>query len=143
MELSNEGTAEVIRRPLTLIETNSRFGGVMVETREREKIYTTMESAGPSTALVVLFSLLIVAVLGFMVYFFSNNELRNAPPTVIERDTQTNVPIPITAPTAPPPAPNINILPNNNASGEANPGSSGTDETNTPNSTPGGQSPTP
>src|SRR2546430_2518580 len=100
----------------------------MVETRERDVVYTTdPDATGPSTALVVIFSLLIVAVLGFMIYFFSNNDLRNNPQTIIERNSETAVPVPIPAPVAPAPninlpspapsapAPNINVMPNNNA----------------------------
>jgi hypothetical protein len=107
----------------------------MVETRERETVYTTDPDAGPSTALVVLFSLLIVAVLGFMVYFFSNNDLRNNPQTIIERNTstQTTVPVPVPAPSAP--APNINITPSTP--------DLGTPSTSTPSSTPSGNSTTP
>ena len=85
----------------------------MVETKDREVVYTTDAGAGPSTAMVVLFSLLIVAVLGFMIYYFSNNDLRNSTPNIIERNTNTTttmpVPVPVTAPSVP--APNINITP--------------------------------
>lgn len=89
----------------------------MVETREREVVYTQDADAGPSTALVVLFSLLIVAVLGFMIYYFSNNNLRNDLPTntIIERNTTTTTPVPVPTPTTNP-VPDINITPpaNNN-----------------------------
>jgi hypothetical protein len=110
----------------------------MVETRERETVYTTDPDAGPSTALVVLFSLLIVAVLGFMVYFFSNNDLRNNPQTIIERNTstQTTVPVPVPAPSAP--APNINVMPSTPSAPDL-----GTPSTSTPSSTPSGNSTTP
>jgi hypothetical protein len=85
---------------------------VMVETRERDVVYTTDAGDGPSAALVVLFSVLIVAVLGFMVYYFSNNNLRTeAPTTIIERNTNTTIPVPTpTAPSAPA-MPDINITP--------------------------------
>ena len=73
----------------------------MVETRERETVYTTEEDAGPSTLLMVLFSLLIVALLGFLVYFFSNTNLKNNPAQIIEHNTQTTVPTPIPPPSTP------------------------------------------
>lgn len=74
----------------------------MVDTKEREVVYTTDASdAGPSTAMVILFSLLIVAVLGFMIYYFSNNDLRTNN-TIIERNTETTIPVPLPTPSAPP-----------------------------------------
>lgn len=84
----------------------------MVETREREVVYATDRGDGPSTVLVVLFSLLIAAVLGFMIYYFSNNSLRvDNPTTIIQRDTTTTIPVPTpTAPSAPS-MPDINITP--------------------------------
>lgn len=84
----------------------------MVETKEREVVYTEA-SDGPSTVLVVLFSLLVVAVLGFMVYYFSNNSLRvDNPTTIIERNTNTTTPVPMPVPTpSAPAAPDINITP--------------------------------
>jgi hypothetical protein len=100
----------------------------MVETRERDVVYTTDSETGPSTALIVLFSLLIVAVLGFMVYFFSNSDLRNNPQTIIERNTNTTVPMPIPTPSAPS-APDINITP---PSTPATPAPSSNNGTTTP-----------
>jgi hypothetical protein len=74
----------------------------MVDTREREVVYTTdATDSGPSTAMVILFSLLIVAVLGFMIYYFSNNDLRTNN-TIIERNTETTIPVPLPTPSAPP-----------------------------------------
>jgi hypothetical protein len=92
----------------------------MVETREREVIYTDAPSDGPSTVLVVLFSLLVIGVLGFMIYYFSNNNMSN-PMTVIERNTTTTntVPMPTPVPSAP-----INITPpstNSGSSGSSSP----------------------
>lgn len=85
----------------------------MVETRERDVVYTTDATDGPSAVLVVLFSLLVVAVLGFMVYYFSNNSLRmDNPTTIIERNTTTTTPVPMPVPTpTAPAAPDINITP--------------------------------
>jgi hypothetical protein len=80
----------------------------MVETRERDVVYTTDATDGPSTVLVVLFSLLIVAVLGFMVYYFANNSVRmDNPTTIIERNTTTTNPVPMPTPVPSP----INITP--------------------------------
>lgn len=83
----------------------------MVETREREIVNVTGDS-GPSTAMVILFSLLTVAVLGFMVYFFSNNDLRtNNPTTIIDRETNTNTTTPFPVPSAPAPSVDLPSLP--------------------------------
>jgi hypothetical protein len=88
----------------------------MVETRERDVVYTTDASDGPSTVLVVLFSLLIVAVLGFMVYYFANNNVRmDNPTTIIERNTTTTQPVPMPTPVPSP----INITPPSTNSGSA------------------------
>ena len=77
----------------------------MVETREREIVNVTDRDAGPSTAMVILFSLLTVAVLGFMIYFFSNNDLRNPTTnTIIERNTTTTTPVPVPSPSLPAPS---------------------------------------
>jgi hypothetical protein len=81
----------------------------MVETKEREVVYTTEPDTGPSTAMIIIFSLLIVAVLGFMIYYFSNSNLNTAP-SIIERDTTTTIPVPVPGPPAPS-APDINITP--------------------------------
>jgi hypothetical protein len=81
----------------------------MVDTKEREVVYTTDADTGPSTALVVIFSLLIVAVLGFMIYYFSNANLNNAP-SIIQHDTSTTTTVPVPVP-SPSPAPSINITP--------------------------------
>lgn len=74
----------------------------MVETREREVIYTEAPADGPSTVLTVLFSLLVIGVLGFMIYYFSNHNMSN-PMTIIERNTSTTntVPMPTPVPSAP------------------------------------------
>jgi hypothetical protein len=84
----------------------------MVETREREVVYTEAAD-GPSAVLVVLFSLLVVAVLGFMIYYFSNNSLRmDNPTTIIERNTTTTTPVPMPVPTPTAPSvPDVNITP--------------------------------
>jgi hypothetical protein len=80
----------------------------MVETREREVVYATDAGDGPSAVLVVLFSVLIIAVLGFMVYYFSNNSMRmDNPTTIIERNTTTTQPVPMPTPVPSP----INITP--------------------------------
>ena len=76
----------------------------MVETRDREIVYTTSTDTGPSTALAIVFSLMILAVVGFMIYFFSSNALENRTPSLIERDTttsttNTNTPVAVPTPT--------------------------------------------
>jgi hypothetical protein len=95
----------------------------MVETREREVVYTDVPSDGPSTVLTVLFSLLVIGVLGFMIYYFSNHNMSN-PTTLIERNTSTTntVPMPTPVPSAP-----INITPPSTDSGSSSPAPVGGD----------------
>ena len=86
----------------------------MVQVTPQREVYTEriFDDSGPATAMVVMFSLLIIAVLGFMVYYFSNANMSNSlnPTTIIER-TQTNthtttpVPVPTPVPTPAPAAP--------------------------------------
>jgi hypothetical protein len=76
----------------------------MVETKERKRIYTTKPDSGPGSALAILFSLLIIAVMGFIVYFLSAVEIANRP-SVIEPRGQEISPIPVPAPVTP--VPNI------------------------------------
>lgn len=80
-------------------------------TPEREVITERIvDDSGPATAMVVMFSLLIIAVLGFMIYYFSNTNMSNStmPNTIIERtetNTNTTTPVQIPVPVAPAPAP--------------------------------------
>ncbi len=83
----------------------------MVQVTPEREVYTerVVDDSGPATAIVVMFSLLIIAVLGFMVYYFSNANMSNSlnPTTIIERtqtNTHTTTPVPIPTP-APAPAP--------------------------------------
>lgn len=85
----------------------------MVQVTPEREVYTerVVDDSGPATAIVVMFSLLIIAVLGFMVYYFSNANMSNSlnPTTIIER-TQTNthttpLPVPTPVPTPAPAAP--------------------------------------
>lgn len=81
----------------------------MVQVTPEREVYTerVVDDSGPATAVVVMFSLLIIAVLGFMVYYFSNANMSNSlnPTTVIERtetNTHTTTPLPIPTPTPAP-----------------------------------------
>lgn len=83
----------------------------MVQVTPEREVYTerVVDDSGPATAMVVMFSLLIIAVLGFMIYYFSNANMSNSlnPTTIIERtqtDTHTTTPIPVPTP-VPTPAP--------------------------------------
>lgn len=85
----------------------------MVQVTPDREVYTerVVDDSGPATAMVVMFSLLIVAVLGFMIYYFSNTNMQNSNmPTIIER-TETNthttqpVPTPVPVPATPEPSP--------------------------------------
>lgn len=83
----------------------------MVQVTPEREVYTerVVDDSGPATAIVVMFSLLIIAVLGFMVYYFSNANMSNSlnPTTIIERtqtNTHTTTPLPVPTP-VPTPAP--------------------------------------
>lgn len=83
----------------------------MVQVTPEREVYTEriVDDSGPATAMVVMFSLLIIAVLGFMVYYFSNANMSNSlnPTTIIERtetNTHTTTPLPVPTP-VPTPAP--------------------------------------
>ncbi|MFN8655009.1 MAG: hypothetical protein U0105_01620 [Candidatus Obscuribacterales bacterium] len=83
----------------------------MVQVTPEREVYTEriVDDSGPATAMVVMFSLLIIAVLGFMVYYFSNANMSNSlnPTTIIERtetNTHTTTPVPVPTP-VPTPAP--------------------------------------
>lgn len=73
-------------------------------TPDRE-VYTEPVADESGPAMVVMFSLLIVAVLGFMIYYFSNANMSNSLNPPIERtetNTHTATPVPIPAPTTAP-----------------------------------------
>jgi cytoskeletal protein RodZ len=83
----------------------------MVQVTPEREVYTEriVDDSGPATAMVVMFSLLIIAVLGFMVYYFSNANMSNSlnPTTIIERtqtNTHTTTPLPVPTPTPVAPA---------------------------------------
>lgn len=67
----------------------------MVETQKRDVAYTTQDSS-PTAALVFLLALLIVSLIGFIVYYFSNsNSALNNPTQIIERNINTETPVPV------------------------------------------------